>query len=99
MKPLYLEDRCIKCGALLPDGETRLMCDECRDYISRKSKEMYQRRRVNHLCTNCGMPLPDNCQTAMCDFCLNRRRSNRKKRALEAYRRQKESYERTKDQA
>lgn len=45
---------CLRCGVPLPEGETRLECDACRERTRAAQHERYEFRRESGACVWCG---------------------------------------------
>lgn len=79
------ERRCVSCREPLEPGNTRVLCDVCRDLRNKKRQERYWTRRAEERCVSCGEPaMPGKCKCFQCarieSFGLSERRKARRKK-------------------
>ena len=69
--------KCVSCGASLPEGDTRCMCEECRQ----RNREFYREYRELltklHRCPHCGKPVDDK-DYKLCSACRKKDREEKR---------------------
>lgn len=82
-------NKCVRCKSVLPEGYMFVMCENCREIVNTRHRNVYKLQRKLGLCHDCGEPVYDG--KSRCEDCRKRRNFY----AREQYKRKKQEFAET----